>query len=75
MRSIPALHEDLRNRDTFFMSSAALATTLNDKDGKQYGEVTYKPDQILCSTCIRGTAGSTATSRSNSSAPTCRKRK
>ena len=68
-----ALHEGPAEQGyVLYVISGTGKMTLNDKDGKQYGEVTYKPDDILLFHPHTCTAGSTATSRSNSSASTCR---
>ena len=43
-----ALHEGPEEQTyVLYVISGTGKMTLNDKDGKQYGEVTYKPDDIL----------------------------
>jgi quercetin dioxygenase-like cupin family protein len=43
-----ALHEGPAEQTyVLYVISGTGKMTLNDKDGKQYGEVTYKPDDVL----------------------------
>jgi hypothetical protein len=65
-----ALHEGPEEQTyVLYVISGTGKMTLNDKDGKTYGDISF------CSSRIRGTAGSMAIRRSNSSASTCRRRR
>ena len=61
-----AVHEGPNQVYVLYVISGTGKMTLNDKDGKQYGDITYRPMTSFYSARIPGTAGSMGIRHSNS---------
>ncbi len=71
-----ALHEGPAEQTyVLYVISGTGKMTLNDKDGKKYGDITYKPDDVILFQPHTWHGWAMAIRRSNSSASTCRRRR